>query len=380
MLWHREQEILSKMGKRETKELKPITIENVAEYLQKLLESNEINDTGAVKVMIWKYFSCLFNAIHGNTIQFEWLLPFQIIPPKAIKLSPMNEKSVLPKIDRQTVIDLKMDSSSSKPALFQMKYEKLIPMELIEFKEIAVRTSSTTNEKIEDTIESMWDSLCNRAKSKPKFSPIYATEWAESMTQDGDQWKINNFTEKHSILNVNPVEDKILGVQSSFAIVGMWDTWFCAHQEDSDIASINEHLHGAPKVWYVIARKDAGRFQKLFYDLLHGEFEYDCSTALRHKCFIIPPWILDIHGIDYKQQLKYFCVFSFLSFEMVSLAYQSSPICLKLKPYPIPKAYSTKHTHAYDSDIDSICSLRLQVNKNTKPLKHIHTISFMEKS
>lgn len=207
----------------------------------------------------------------------------------------MNELSVLPKIDRQTVTALKM--VDNKPALFEMKYGKVDPMELGKFKNIAAKMSSNGNE--EGIEEAMWESLCKRTTTKPKLNPVYATEWADSLHQNGDRWKINNFTEEHSILNVNAIEDRIPGVQSSFSIVGMRDTWFCAHKEDSDLASINRLLYGAIKFWYVIKPKDAAKFEKLFHNLLCDDFDYTCSTALRHKCFIIPPWVLDAHEITY---------------------------------------------------------------------------------
>lgn len=99
-------------------------------------------------------------------------------------------------------------------------------------------------------------------------NPIYATEWTESRIDDKDEWNINGFTDKHSILNVNTKIDRIPGVQSSYVLVGMQGTFFCAHKEDNDLASINILLEGAPKIWYIIPQKHAEKFEKLFKDLL----------------------------------------------------------------------------------------------------------------
>lgn len=82
--------------------------------------------------------------------------------------------------------------------------------------------------------------------------PIYSTEWNESRIECDDEWNINKFTDKHSILNVNPISDRIPGVQSSYVMVGMEGTWFCIHREDSDIGSMNILLEEDPKIWYIL--------------------------------------------------------------------------------------------------------------------------------
>lgn len=112
-----------------------------------------------------------------------------------------------------------------------------------------------------------------------------------------EPWNFNNFTEKHSIINVNPLSDRIPGVQTSFVNVGMEETWFCAHKEDSDIASMNVLLQGAPKIWYIVPYEDADKYEMLFNELLGRKSTFKCQTPIRHKCFIIAPWILEQRGI-----------------------------------------------------------------------------------
>lgn len=99
-------------------------------------------------------------------------------------------------------------------------------------------------------------------------NPVYATEWTESRIDDKDEWNINAFTEKHSILNMNTKTDRIPGVQSSYVIVGLQGTWFCAHKEDNDLASMNILLEGDVKIWYIIPQKYEKKFEKLFKHLL----------------------------------------------------------------------------------------------------------------
>lgn len=100
--------------------------------------------------------------------------------------------------------------------------------------------------------------------------------------QSNEPWNINNFNEKHSIINVNSRSDRIPGVQTSFVNVGMEGTFFRAHTEDSNIASVNVLLEGASKVWYILPYKEAHKFRKLFGELEGGNMV--CKTSINHKC------------------------------------------------------------------------------------------------
>lgn len=121
--------------------------------------------------------------------------------------------------------------------------------------------------------------------------------------QSNEPWNINNFNEKHSIINVNSRSDRIPGVQTSFVNVGMEGTFFCAHTEDSNIASVNVLLEGAPKVWYILPYKEAHKFRKLFGELEGGNMV--CKTSINHKCFVISPWILAKNGIKFTKHIQY---------------------------------------------------------------------------
>lgn len=116
-----------------------------------------------------------------------------------------------------------------------------------------------------------------------------------------NQWNINNFDQNHSIINVN--SDRIPGVQTSFVNVGMEGTFFCAHTEDSDIASLNILLHGSPKIWYILPNEESQKFEKLFNDLT-GHVKYKCDTVMRHKCYIIAPWVLVKFGIKFTKHIQ----------------------------------------------------------------------------
>lgn len=137
-----------------------------------------------------------------------------------------------------------------------------------------------------------------------RSNPIYATDSEASLFGCDEPWNMNKFTVKHSILNVNEISDRIPGVQTSFNNFGMQGTWFCAHKEDSDISSMNALLSGHPKIWYIVPFSDADKFERLFKQLAQG-VSFGCETAFKHKCFIIPPWILQKHGIKFTRHVQY---------------------------------------------------------------------------
>lgn len=214
------------------------------------------------------------------------------------------------------------------------------PMKFKDFQRIAAKNASNV-ENIQSIEDSVWNSLCQRGSGKKGdfgfkkcytqsyiyvcsqcnkifkfsqhnynsfnclhlgFNPVYSTDSEESLMKSDEPWNMNNFTEKHSIINVNSIDNRIAGVQTSFVNVGMQGTFFCAHKEDSNIASLNILLEGAPKIWYVLPYSQAEKFEQLFEELDGGKFI--CKTSLNHKCCIIPPWILSKHGIKFTKHIQ----------------------------------------------------------------------------
>lgn len=255
---------VTKIKTLKAKVIKPKKIDDVAEFIQKLCESDEINEIGCVKVC----------------------------PPKPIKFKQLKVPCVFPKVEEQSVKCLK--KIEKIPALIEMKYKKKTSMNLEDFENIgkAIAMKDVKQNEMENL---MWRSLCARSTKKTSLNPVYATEWRDSRIECDDDWNINKFTAKHSVINVNPFSDRIPGVQSSYVMVGMEGTWFCAHKEDSDMAS---------KIWYILPCKEADKFENLFRDLLGNLQNRMCPTVLRHKCFIIPPWVLAKHGIKFTKHIQ----------------------------------------------------------------------------
>ena len=121
------------------------------------------------------------------------------------------------------------------------------------------------------------------------------TEWTERRIRANDLWNINEFSEKLSILNVNPVHDRIPGVHRSFVIVEMDETWFSAHKEDSDLASINILLGGAPKIWYICHPEKL----KIYFKMSRGVLSMNVAPSCDINASLFPPWLLAQHGIKF---------------------------------------------------------------------------------
>ena len=58
-----------------------------------------------------------------------------------------------------------------------------------------------------------------------------------------------------------------------------------------NMASINYHHHGAPKLWYTIPKKDQKKFESLVKNIFTENF-LDCPEYLRHKTTVINPYYI----------------------------------------------------------------------------------------
>jgi hypothetical protein len=83
--------------------------------------------------------------------------------------------------------------------------------------------------------------------------------------------------------------------------MGAHGTFFPMHCEDMDLAAINYHHWGKPKVWIGISPKDATAMEKKVFEHLRGKNLIDekCQNIFRHKCFILTPKFLIDNNIDY---------------------------------------------------------------------------------
>jgi [histone H3]-trimethyl-L-lysine4 demethylase len=71
------------------------------------------------------------------------------------------------------------------------------------------------------------------------------------------------------------------------------------------LCSINRHIHGASKVWFLIKPKDNKKYEKFVFDQINKSANKNskkksatCANIYKHKCFIVSPEILAANGIS----------------------------------------------------------------------------------
>lgn len=85
------------------------------------------------------------------------------------------------------------------------------------------------------------------------------------------------------------------GIHRPFLNIGMPLTSFAFHLEDGDLCSIN-HLHfGKPKLWYFVSGVMGAKLEQLSKKLTSEM----CQLFIRHKKLMIPPSLLQKHGIRF---------------------------------------------------------------------------------
>jgi hypothetical protein len=105
----------------------------------------------------------------------------------------------------------------------------------------------------------------------------------------------------------------ILGIHTPFVYIGGPSSIFGLHLEDQNLLSINYKHHGAPKIWYAVAKKNKEVFinylrsvtnhlntffinhfislKSNFRDVYKQDFEI-CSAAYKHKFFFLDPFLV----------------------------------------------------------------------------------------
>lgn len=223
----------------------------------------------------------------------------KVIPPIPIKRRKLEKDMKIPNPKIQRVeCEANIDE---KPAVYRLTFSSAKETTIDCFKKKADAISAKFKKK-NNALESedmMWNDLKMRSsQTQHKQSKrVYGLDSSESLFDANEPWNMNNFSEEHSIIHAKNFV-KIPGIHSSYVNVGMMGTWFAAHTEDSDAASIN-YLHtGAPKTWYCVPRQEAPKFEDVFCSLVSG-VDYACDSILKHKCFLIPPSVLQKYNIKF---------------------------------------------------------------------------------
>ena len=131
--------------------------------------------------------------------------------------------------------------------------------------------------------------------------PLYGADTPVSLFDKKVAWGWN-LRNLEDLLKKHDLPD-IPGVTSPMTYFGMWRSFFCWHQEDCDLFSVN-YLHlGASKVWYVVPPSASERFDSMARQIF-PEAARGCSAFMRHKNTIISPKTLHHFGVPYVQVLQ----------------------------------------------------------------------------
>lgn len=226
----------------------------------------------------------------------------KVIPPVKLLRKKLEPSLVVPNPVKQTVQCVaKFDDGT--PAVYELSFSKVASMDVLQFKEKAENIAAAIRKESQEleAEDVVWENLAARSSKMSKTNPIYGIDSPNSLFLDAEKWNMNSFTQAHSIINVKDCPT-IPGVHSTYVNVGMMGTWFGIYCEDSDLASMNVLHLGAPKTWYCVPRQEGPKLEQLFKKLVGNK--YTCESVMRHKCFLIPPNVLNEHGIQFCKVLQ----------------------------------------------------------------------------
>lgn len=175
-----------------------------------------------------------------------------------------------------------------------LKFEKEKQMTLKEFKIIAMKQNSERDGDFDSVEAKFWQQF---KKGGSKQQPIYSID--NEITRYPDEytsWNLNKLSNIESIIH-NANGPQIPGVNSPYLNYGMKYCMFAIHCEDSYAGSINTLHEGEPRTWYTVPQSNAAKLENLVQTWTPRSIS--CDLFIRHKSTIIPPEILQLHGIQY---------------------------------------------------------------------------------
>lgn len=173
-----------------------------------------------------------------------------------------------------------------------LKFEKEEKMTLKEYKEIAMKQNSEQGGRYDSVEAKFWQQL---KKGGSKLRPIYSID--NEITRYPDEYASwNKLTNIESIIH-NANGPQIPGVNSPYLNYGMKFCSFAIHCEDSYAGSINTLHEGEPRTWYTVPQSNAVQLENLVQTWTPRSIS--CDLFIRHKSVLIPPEILQLHGIQH---------------------------------------------------------------------------------
>lgn len=193
-------------------------------------------------------------------------------------------------------VEMATSELSRGSGVTMLKFDKERKMTLKKYKEIAMKQNSEPHDHYDSTEAKFWQQL---KKSGSKSQLTYAID--NEITRypdDFESWNLNKLTNIESIIH-NADGPQIPGVNSPYLNYGMKFCSFAMHCEDSYVGSINTLHEGEPRTWYTVPQSNAAQLENLVQNWTPRSIA--CDLFIRHKSVLIPPEILQLHGIQYGQ-------------------------------------------------------------------------------
>lgn len=118
--------------------------------------------------------------------------------------------------------------------------------------------------------------------------PLYGSDVRMSLMEGcASEWNLNALD---SLLRAG-LKEELPGINTPFCYVGCWKSFFCWHTEDMELEAINYMHCGKPKFWYSLPPAQKGLLEREVRKF-YSENATRCPEFLRHKTFIVSPYLL----------------------------------------------------------------------------------------
>lgn len=134
-------------------------------------------------------------------------------------------------------------------------------------------------------------------KSKKQMERVYGIDIPISLFPDScKEWNMNKLSGKDTI--IHSLDNELEGILSPFLYIGMRNTAFGYHVEDSYLLSINVLHQGKANTWYAVPHSERHKLEEF---VKAATAQYKCDFLIRHKLILIPPSELKKMGIKFEK-------------------------------------------------------------------------------
>lgn len=153
---------------------------------------------------------------------------------------------------------------------------------------------ASENETAAETENSYWQYIKGRKTRMDK--PIYGIDNPISLFPEScDVWNMNKLSQNDSL--IHSITDETLdGILTPYVYIGMRNTTFAWHVEDSYLLSVSFLHHGKQKTWYCIPHAEREKFEQY---VKSATAKFECEYLIRHKIVVVPPSVLKRLGIKF---------------------------------------------------------------------------------